>query len=223
MWFNQHLSGAKSPADTGSSTAMPHFPADQAQFWIQGLLSDDSGWFWLSQSIHVHSFPLPIIGSGLDSQSNSGQEKEKPPKRKRDSGKGYFKKKKCSLNLLQFCFCSFMFWFFGCKACGILTPQPRMEPAPPCTGRQSLNHCTTREAPGKGFLLLKRHQQGRNSYFSALDGRVWCLEWLYPSCHHKGASLGYKDRRLQRKKEPGSLRAVFSCWINQALILLFLG
>ena len=93
----------------------------------------------------------------------------------------------------------------------------------PCAGRQSLNHWTTREVPGKGFLLLKRHQQGRNSYFSALDGRVWCLEWPYPSCHHKGASLGYKDRRLQRKKEPGSLRAVFSCWINQALILLFLG
>ena len=37
---------------------------------------------------------------------------------------------KSLLNLLQYCFC-FMFWFFGCQACGIFTPQPGTEPAPP--------------------------------------------------------------------------------------------
>ena len=31
---------------------------------------------------------------------------------------------------LQYCFC-FMFWIFGHKACGILTPQPGIEPIPP--------------------------------------------------------------------------------------------
>ena len=31
---------------------------------------------------------------------------------------------------LQYCFC-FMFWIFGHKACGILTPQPGIEPTPP--------------------------------------------------------------------------------------------
>ena len=37
---------------------------------------------------------------------------------------------KSLLNLLQYCFC-FMFWFFGPGACGILAPQPGIEPAPP--------------------------------------------------------------------------------------------
>ena len=35
-----------------------------------------------------------------------------------------------SLNLLQYCFW-FLFWFFGCEACGILAPQLEMEPACP--------------------------------------------------------------------------------------------
>ena len=35
-----------------------------------------------------------------------------------------------SLNLLQYCFW-FLFWFFGCEACGILAPQLEMEPASP--------------------------------------------------------------------------------------------
>ena len=37
---------------------------------------------------------------------------------------------KSLLNVLQYCFC-FMFWFFGCEACGISAPQPGMEPTPP--------------------------------------------------------------------------------------------
>ena len=35
-----------------------------------------------------------------------------------------------SFNLLQYCF-YFMFWFSGCKACGILVPWPGIEPASP--------------------------------------------------------------------------------------------
>ena len=50
---------------------------------------------------------------------------------------------KSLLNLLQYFFC-FMFWFFGYEACGIFTPQPRIEPAPPTLGG-GLNHWTTRE------------------------------------------------------------------------------
>ena len=34
------------------------------------------------------------------------------------------------LNLLQYCFC-FMFLFFGPEACGILAPQPGIQPPPP--------------------------------------------------------------------------------------------
>ena len=33
------------------------------------------------------------------------------------------------LNLLQYCFC-FMFWFLVCGACGLLSPQPGIKPAP---------------------------------------------------------------------------------------------
>ena len=36
--------------------------------------------------------------------------------------------KKSLLNLSQYCFC-FMFWFLGCKACGILAPRAGIEPA----------------------------------------------------------------------------------------------
>ena len=37
---------------------------------------------------------------------------------------------KSLLNLLQHHFC-FMFGFFGFEACGVLAPQPGIEPAPP--------------------------------------------------------------------------------------------
>ena len=37
---------------------------------------------------------------------------------------------KSLLNLLQYCFC-FMLCLFGRKACGLLAPQPGVEPAPP--------------------------------------------------------------------------------------------
>ena len=47
-----------------------------------------------------------------------------------------------------------MFWFFGCEACGILTPWPRIEPTPPYTGRLSLNHWTTREVPRYYFQII---------------------------------------------------------------------
>ena len=38
--------------------------------------------------------------------------------------------KKSLLNSLQYCLC-FMFWLFGRKACGILTPLLGIKPAPP--------------------------------------------------------------------------------------------
>ena len=48
------------------------------------------------------------------------------------------------INLFQCCSC-FMFYFSGYKACGILASWPGIEPTPPCIGRWSLNHWTTRE------------------------------------------------------------------------------
>ena len=40
-----------------------------------------------------------------------------------------------------------MFWFFGCKACVILAPQPGIEPAPPALGGKVL----TTGRPGKSL------------------------------------------------------------------------
>ena len=53
---------------------------------------------------------------------------------------------KSLLNLLQYSFC-FMFCLLGHEACGILAPQPGIEPPTPCIGRWSPNHGTTREVP----------------------------------------------------------------------------
>ena len=43
-----------------------------------------------------------------------------------------------------------MFWFFGPKACGILAPQPGMEPTPPALEGEVL----TTGPPGKSQWLL---------------------------------------------------------------------
>ena len=43
------------------------------------------------------------------------------------------------LNDLQSCFC-FLFWFFGCKAYGILAPQPGLKPAPLTLEGEVLTH-----------------------------------------------------------------------------------
>ena len=61
---------------------------------------------------------------------------------------------KVFIELLQYCFC-FMFWvfwfFFGCKACGILALPPGIEPTPSAL-EGSLNHQTTKEVPSNsGF------------------------------------------------------------------------
>ena len=40
-----------------------------------------------------------------------------------------------------------MFWFFGCEACGILAPQPGIEPTPPALEGEVL----TTGPPGKSL------------------------------------------------------------------------
>ena len=47
----------------------------------------------------------------------------------------------------------FSFWP-RCSACGILVPQPGIEPVPPAVEAQSLNHWTSREVPRQGFLSV---------------------------------------------------------------------
>ena len=44
------------------------------------------------------------------------------------------------------------FFSIGCAACGILAPQPGIEPTPAALEAQSLHHWTTREVPGISLL-----------------------------------------------------------------------
>lgn len=41
---------------------------------------------------------------------------------------------KVFIEFVQYCFC-FKFWFFGCKACGILASRLGIQPHTPCIGR----------------------------------------------------------------------------------------
>ena len=58
--------------------------------------------------------------------------------------------KKPLMDLLQYCSC--LFFFFGCIACGILVPQPGMEPAPHALEGKILTPGPPRKSPrGKAF------------------------------------------------------------------------
>ena len=48
--------------------------------------------------------------------------------------------------MLQYCFC-FVYWFFGCEACGILVPWPGIKPTPPTLEGKVL----TTQPPGKSL------------------------------------------------------------------------
>ena len=47
---------------------------------------------------------------------------------------------------------SFFLYLLQHKTCGILVPQPEIEPVPPALEAQSLNHWTARKVQGEDFL-----------------------------------------------------------------------
>ena len=47
-----------------------------------------------------------------------------------------------------------MFWFFGCEPCGILAPQPGIEPAPPALEGEVL----TTGPPGKSLYSVLEYK-----------------------------------------------------------------
>ena len=61
-------------------------------------------------------------------------------------------KKKCQRTARSVCFLCSMFWLCY-AACGILVPRAGTEPVPPAVEAWSLNHWTTREAPGEGLCI----------------------------------------------------------------------
>ena len=58
--------------------------------------------------------------------------------------------KKALLNLLQYCF-SFMFWFIGLEAHGILAPPPGIELTPPVLEDEVLTTGSPGKSPSEGF------------------------------------------------------------------------
>ena len=54
----------------------------------------------------------------------------------------------------KYCFC-FSFWFFGLEACGILSPWPRIQPAPSALEGEVLHHWTTREFLNHEFRIFE--------------------------------------------------------------------
>ena len=65
------------------------------------------------------------------------------------------------MNLFQYCF---WFWFFGYKACGILTPWPGIEPAPPALEGKVL----TTGPPGSLYIITlseKEEAEEKKSHF----------------------------------------------------------
>ena len=68
-----------------------------------------------------------------------------------------------------------MFWFFGQEACGILAPQPGMEPTPAALEGEVL----TTGLPGKSL------SPSFESHLSLLAGRSWTMFRIskVPSSH----------------------------------------
>ena len=65
-----------------------------------------------------------------------------------------------------------LFFFWPCHAaCGILLPQPGVEPVPPAVEAQSLNHWTAREVQKLYIFLIKKIYTGS-----------WCKPMLI-ACH----------------------------------------
>ena len=75
---------------------------------------------------------------------------------------------KSLLNLFQYCF-YFMFWFFGCKACGILAPRPGVKPVSPALESKVL----TTGPPGKShmlsFLILSKSIENHDLFLLWFD------------------------------------------------------
>ena len=71
---------------------------------------------------------------------------------------------KVLIEFVQYCFC-FTFWFFGCKACGILASWLGIEPHTPCIGRWNLSHWTSREVPSWSLLVSLLWTKPRSGKF----------------------------------------------------------
>ena len=79
--------------------------------------------------------------------------------------------------------CCFLVFLLHCTACGVLVPQPGMEPTPPALEGQSLNYWTI----GKSFMQrLKNSNREQISDCLGLDIGAQCY---YKGCYEYGGSF----------------------------------
>ena len=114
---------------------------------------------------------------------------------------------KSLLNSLQYHFC-FMFWFFGCKVCGILTSQPGIHPAPPALEGDVLTTgpAPPRKVPNFISLLGKYIYRERNSQMISVQLNEFSHSWNQAPDQEKTLS----HRLLPRTPLPVTTRQVLA-------------
>ena len=130
---------------------------------------------------------------------------------------GHFKN--LLLNLLQYCF-GFMFWFFGCEACGILAPQSDIKLALPALEGKVFTgppEKKSRKSFKKCFHTLVLHCLCRLVRETSAEKRVesWKKSWeherqlpkalksiLSISKHLENRTVNGKSKKILRPEHP---------------------
>ena len=68
----------------------------------------------------------------------------------------------------------FIYFWLRCVACGILVPQPGMEPGPPAVEARSPNHWTAREFPSTVYFYF---------FFVSIEQATWDLYLTWIKMH----------------------------------------
>ena len=79
----------------------------------------------------------------------------------------------------------YLFLCFGCAACGILVPQPEIEPVSPAAEVPSLHHWTTRGVPSLFFKCI-RHAPNLRAFALTVS-----FSWDALPLDHKAGSFTY--------------------------------
>ena len=99
------------------------------------------------------------------------------------------------MNLLQHRFCCFMLWFFACKACGILVPQPGTTCSCPALEGEVL----TTGPPGKSLKDLFKYN---------LSIRAWSLGQEDPLEEEMGTHSSILAWRIPWTEQPGVTKSL---------------
>ena len=103
-------------------------------------------------------------------------------------------------------FPAFFFFLPLCVACGILVPWPGIEPVPPVTEAQSLNHWSTREVPP--FSWLYNEESGAHLTPEVIASNCrWCPLG-------RGKRLSLQGEVLEQSVSVGHMTVAMKPWLN---------